>query len=478
MEKQRRTKERKIYVLYPDDGPLRRELYPKHTKFFEAGAKFRQRLFLAANRVGKTEGTGLYELVMHCTGDYPDWWRGKRHNRPVRCWAAGDTSKTVREILQLKLLGPVGSYGTGLIPGEYLEKTTRAGGVADTVETIYIKSKFGGLSSINLKSYDQRVEAFQGTEIDVILLDEEPPEDVYTECLMRTMTNSGMILCTFTPLLGMSQVVKKFLPDGKIREGIVESISQDGKKTESKYIVSATWDDVPHLTQQAKDELWSEIPPFQRDARSKGIPQLGSGAIYPIAEDDITIKDFTIPDEWPRAYGLDVGWKKTAAIWGAYDKESDTIYLYSEYYRGQSEPTVHAHGIKGRGEWIQGNIDPAANGRSQKDGSKLLNEYRDLGLRLTNAPNAVEAGIFSVWQRLSTGRLKIFTSLQNTLAEYRLYSRDTDGKIIKEQDHLMDAMRYLVLSGDGTMRKKPAGTRPKRAMRHAARNNSLGWMGS
>lgn len=420
---------------------------------------------------------GLYELTLHCTGDYPNWWPGRRFSKPVRTWCAGDTSKTVREILQLKLLGPVGAYGTGLVPGDNLEKTVRAGGVADTVEIIYVKHKNGGLSSINLKSYDQRVEAFQGTEIDIILLDEEPPDDIYVECLMRTMTNNGMIMCTFTPLLGMSAVVRRFLPDGKIKEGEVPN--QGGSKSD-KYVVSATWDDVPHLDEKAKKDLWASIPPFQRDARSKGVPQLGSGAIYPIVEEDISCDDFKIPDHWPKAYGLDVGWKKTAAIWGAYDKASDTVYLYSEYYRGHAEPVVHASGIRARGEWITGVIDPASRGRSQLDGRKLIEEYKNLGLRIEPANNAVEAGILAVWQRMSTGKLKIFKSLQNTLSEYRLYRRDKDGDVVKEEDHLMDAMRYLILSGQKKARVKPESrrTETRRELIRATPRSMTGWMGS
>lgn len=482
MEKQRRSVQRKITNFYPDTGPLRRELYQKHLTFFRAGKKYRQRLALAANRVGKTEGMGLYELTLHLTGDYPVWWDGRRFTKPVRCWAAGDTSKTVREILQLKLLGPVGAYGTGLIPGDNIEKTARAGGVADTIEIIYVKHRNGGLSSVSLKSYDQRVEAFQGTEIDIILLDEEPPDDIYVECLMRTMTNNGMIMCTFTPLLGMSSVVRRFLPQGKIKEGEIVAVDENGVVTNDKFVVSATWDDVPHLSAQAKADLWASIPPFQRDARSKGVPQLGSGAIYPITEEDITCDDFKIPEHWPIAYGLDVGWNKTAAIWGAYDKASDTVYLYSEYYRGHAEPVVHAAGIRARGEWITGLIDPASRGRSQLDGKKLIEEYKALNLNLEIANNAVEAGILAVWQRMSTGKLKIFKSLQNTLSEYRLYRRDKDGDVVKEEDHLMDAMRYLVLNGKAKAKTKPEGRRTsirREIMRNSGRRpKSLGWMGS
>ena len=153
----------------------------------------------------------------------------------------------------------------------------------------------------------------------------------------------------------------------------------------SKYLVTATWDDAPHLSQRQKDELFASIPPHQRDARTKGVPQLGSGAIYPVPEDDITCTPIELPAYWPRAYGLDVGWNRTAAVWAAIDRETQTTYLYGEYYRGQAEPSVHADAIRAHGDWVPGVIDPAARGRSQKDGSQLLQDYLDLGLMLTPA---------------------------------------------------------------------------------------------
>lgn len=443
----RRLQRQKIKRYYPETGKLRRDAYPKHMSFFAAGATCRQRLMLAANRVGKTEGVGLYELTHHLTGDYPDWWIGRRFNRAVKAWAAGDTKQTVREILQDKLLGSPGQWGTGLIPGDDISRVARGGGsVADSVETIYVKHKTGGISALVLKSYDQRRESFQGTEQDIILLDEEPPEDIYTECLLRTMTNNGMLMLTFTPLRGMSEVVLAFLPGGELVENLQDS---------SKFVVMATWDDVPHLDDAVKKELWDSIPPFQRDARSKGVPQLGAGAIYPVPESDIVVPDFSIPDHWPRSYALDVGWNRTAAIWGAKDPETKIVYLYSEHYRGQAEPVIHAHSIKSRGEWIPGVIDPAARGRGQKDGAQLLEQYQDLGLDLTPAVNAVESGLYDVWMRMSGGKLKVFSSLSNWRSEFRLYRRDEKGAIVKKDDHLMDATRYLIVSGLDIAKVKP-----------------------
>lgn len=211
----------------------------------------------------------------------------------------------------------------------------------------------------------------------------------------------------------------------------------------SRYVGTCTWDDVPHLTAEQKSDLLRDLPPHQRDARSKGVPQLGSGAIYPVPESDYVVEPFDIPAYWPRAYALDVGWNRTAAIWGAHDREADVLYLYSEHYRGQAEPAVHAEAIKARGAWMAGTIDPASRGRSQRDGQQLFQNYIDLGLTLVPAKNGVESGIYEMWSRLSSGRLKVFSSLQSFLGEIRLYRRDEKGQIVKKNDHLMDAARYL-----------------------------------
>jgi hypothetical protein len=217
----------------------------------------------------------------------------------------------------------------------------------------------------------------------------------------------------------------------------------------SRWVTTASWDDVPHLDETTKRELWNSTPPHLRDARAKGIPSLGSGAIYPVAMDEIEVKPFAIPAFWKRAFALDVGWKRTAALWGAWDPADDTLYLYSEYYGAQNLPAIHASAIQARGKWIKGVIDPAARGRSQVDGTQLLASYVGAGLKLQPADNAVEAGLYEVWQLLVTGRLKVFSTLANLKAEYRLYRRDERGRIVKDFDHLMDCLRYLVMSGKG-----------------------------
>lgn len=231
-----------------------------------------------------------------------------------------------------------------------------------------------------------------------------------------------------------------------------------GAVSESRYTVQAGWDDVPHLDAATKKELLDGTPPHLREARSQGIPSLGSGAIYPIPLQEVECQPFEIPAYWPRAYGLDVGWNRTAALWVAKDPSDDVMYAYAEHYRGQAEPVIHAQAVKARGEWIWGAIDPASRGRQQSDGRQLLASYQEHGLNLVTADNAVEAGIYEVWSRLSTGRLRIFSTLQNLKAEYRLYRRDEKGRVVKENDHLMDGLRYCVMTFDKIASVRPAQT--------------------
>lgn len=419
---------------------------------------------LAANRIGKTESIGGYETVCHATGIYPKWWVGHRFTKPIKAWAAGDTNQTVRDILQEKLLGDFNDMGTGLIAKDLILGTSPKMGIPQAVEMIRVKHISGGESVIGFKSYDQKRKAFQGTSQDVIWLDEEPPLDIYAECLLRTMTTNGLMMCTFTPLSGISDTVMQFLPDGNFN-----SIDNKG----SKYVIMATWDDAPHLTTEQKEKLWSSIPPYQRDARSKGIPQLGAGAIYPVPETDVSVNDFEIPDHWPRIYGFDVGWKFTAAAWGAIDPETRILYIYSVYKKGEVEPVIHSEAVKSRGDWIPGEIDPAANGRGQKDGVALMDVYQKLGLKVSNADNAVESGIYTVWQGLSIGTIKVFKSCGVWFEEFRLYRRDEKGKIIKVNDHVLDATRYMVMGRDKAI-VKPM---DKEEFFGGAGGGSNSWMG-
>ncbi|WP_375188421.1 terminase large subunit domain-containing protein [Sphingobium yanoikuyae] len=222
---------RKFDFLFPDETRHvgnatfhARHFYKKHMEFFRLGAKVRARCFMAANRVGKTFSAGGYEMSCHLTGRYPHWWEGRRFRHPIRAWACGKTNETTRDIVQTTLLGDIEYQGNrkmvdgaGVIPrdciGLHSGSVTWKQGVADLIDTIKIKHISGGWSKLGLKSYQQGRGAFEGTAQHVIWDDEEPPMDVYNEQVIRTATTKGIMMLTFTPLEGMSDVVQQFLPD-------------------------------------------------------------------------------------------------------------------------------------------------------------------------------------------------------------------------------------------------------------------------
>jgi Terminase RNaseH-like domain len=213
----------------------------------------------------------------------------------------------------------------------------------------------------------------------------------------------------------------------------------------SRCTISIPWNDVPHLTEQAKEEMRRSTPEEMKSAREFGIPAIGSGLIYPVNPKDIKIKPIEIPVFWPRLYALDVGIRKTAALWMAWDIEEQTIYLYSEHYKS-GLPSVHAPAIKARrgSEWIPGLIDPSARNRTPIDGRNLLAEYESYGLNLIPAKNAVESGITKVQEMFEQDRIKVFSTLTNFFDEIQWYRRDEHGRVVKQNDHLMDCLRYLI----------------------------------
>ena len=413
----------------------------KDVKSYKAGGVYH-------HNTGKSVA-GAYETTCHATGLYPEGWEGKRYHKPLMIWVGADTSQTARDIIQYKLLGDIGDPGSGMIPKELIVETKTRRNIPDAIETIRVRHVSGGVSTIVIKTYEQGQSAWMGTEVDFIWIDEECPEKVYGEALIRLMTTRGSIILTFTPLQGLTPLVISFL--GK------DQFSDDPYP---KYVAKVSWYDVPHLTPADIEKELARTPENMRAARSQGDPTVGAGRIYPLPLEQITVDDFRLQKYFPKAYGMDVGWNATASVFGAWDRDNDIIYIYSEYKQGKSDPVIHAAGIRSRGTWMRGTVDPASRASGQTDGNKLFEMYtRSIergggGLKLQIAANAIDAGIFQVWDRLQTGRLKIFKSCQQLLREYGMYHRTEEGKINKTNDHLLDSLRYLCMA-DQSIWKTP-----------------------
>jgi phage terminase large subunit-like protein len=205
LETEKRRRERSRLLHYAP--------YAKQRAFHAAGAIHRERLLMAANQVGKT-WCGAAEMAFHLTGRYPHWWSGRRFAGPVRAWAGSQTLDVTRDGVQRVLVGEPrdeANWGTGMIPGDDIIDWSRRRGAADALDGLAVRHISGGTSTLGFKSYDQGRAKWQADTLDAVWFDEEPPPDVYGEGLTRTNATGGIVWLTFTPLLGVSEVVRMFL---------------------------------------------------------------------------------------------------------------------------------------------------------------------------------------------------------------------------------------------------------------------------
>lgn len=205
-EKQRRKARNRLADYRP---------YAKQLEFHAAGKTHREILLMASNQTGKTYA-GANEMAMHLTGRYPNWWPGRRFDKPVRAWAGSTGFEATRDGVQRLLVGEPKNeelWGTGAIPGDTILATPRANGVPNGLNGVSVRHVCGDVSVLGFKSYDQGREKWQGETLDVIWLDEEPNMDIYMEALTRTNATGGIVYITFTPLKGMSDVVEMFVKE-------------------------------------------------------------------------------------------------------------------------------------------------------------------------------------------------------------------------------------------------------------------------
>ena len=390
---------------------------------------------MAGNQLGKTVA-GSFEAAIHATGRYPDWWQGRRFTKPTVLWCAGVTGESTRDNVQRLLMGRPGNYGTGSIPADCIIGHSAARGVADLLDTIRVRHATGGESLIGLKTYEKGREKWQGETLDGLWFDEEPPLDVYSEGLTRTQATGGMVWVTFTPLLGMSDVVVRFLME----------------ESKSRHVTRMEITDAPHYTAEQVAEIIAGYPEHEREARAKGVPVLGSGRVYPVTEESIRWVSHDIPRHWHRIAGIDFGWDHpTAAVWLAWDKDRDTVFVTDAYRVKEQTPAVHAAAIRARGVWMPVAWPHDALQRDKISGETLAQQYRDQGLnfcieraQFPDGNSGVEAGLMDILDRMKTGRFKVAEHLSDWWEEFRMYHRK-DGLIVKERDDLMDATRYAVM---------------------------------
>ena len=424
----------------------------KQKQFYKLGGDgVLERAILAGNRTGKSEAAA-YEYALHLTGKYPDWWDGLRFDHPIKGWIASVTAEKNREVAQSKLCGQYGissSFGTGFIPrDDFAAKPTIGHGVAGGYDTIQVKHYTDGVedgvSIASFKSYDQGREKFQGEGLDIIWCDEEPEEDIYSECLTR-LEGQGQMMLTFTALNGVTDVYKRFRD----------------MPTEQRKFIKISLDEVTHFTEAQKQNLLNQYPRHERDTRRYGLPLAGSGKVFILDEELIKepyIPFHDMPGQWAFLWAIDFGISKRhafAAVLLAHDRDNDVVHVLHCIKMPDTQPIHHCTAMLQVASevpvcWPQDGTQRVAGATAV--GQHLHSIYKKFGLKMlpvhatwAEGGYSTEAAVKDLEQRMTTSRFKAFAHLTPWFEEYRSYHRDLKGLIVHDDDDLMSATQKGIM---------------------------------
>lgn len=417
--------------------------YPWQKRFIANTREYSQVALIAANRVGKTD-TATYVDAIHAMGDYPDGWTGHKFDHAPLIWILGYSGEKCRDLLQAPIIGRKTDNGWegGLIPGELIVSVEPMTGTPNAVRSVYIKHKSGGTAKIQFWSYSQGQHALMGDSVDWFHIDEEPKDPaIFPQVLTRTATgdkgNGGRGILTFTPENGRTDLVIGFMDN----------------PSSAQACMNVGWDDAPHLSDKVKTELLSSFPAHQRDMRTKGIPMLGHGRIYDIADDEITCQPFACPDHFFVIDGQDFGWDHPQAhiqLWE--DRDEDVIYISHVWKARQKKADEAWRIVKPWAKDVPTAWPHDGNQHEKGGGQQLKEQYKAEGFKMLgehatwpDGGNKVEPGIHEIRERMLDGKFKVFSTCTDFFEEFRMYHRDETGKIAKTNDDVLDAIRYAYM---------------------------------
>ena len=424
--------------------------YPTQLAFFADGNSGKhQRLIYGGNQTGKTTCAGA-EISWHVTGDYPHWWKGKRFSKPVRVWVVGESVILVRDTLQRVLCGGH-EFGTGVVPLDAMgcKRPIMISGGMQAIDTFFAThqtdGKVDGISSITFKTFEQRRERLQSESVDIIWVDERPSEDLYNELYARTMATDGHLLVSYTPIGdgAASGVTYRFLSEASADRGVHRIKSEE----------------VKHISDARRDEIAANVPDHERETRLEGIPQLGTGPIFPIELLPALTKQFNrdgLPSWAKYCVGIDFGYDHPfAAVLIAWVPDLAEVYVIDSFRMDRSSALYHVQRIHHMTQGLRIPVAWPHDGSTHDKGSglSLSSQYKSFGANMMAShavnhgakTNNVEPALAEIRELMYTGKLTIGSHNGELLEELRHYHRDEDFKIIKQRDDLICALRYAIM---------------------------------
>ena len=411
----------------------------------------RNRWVFGGNRSGKTE-CGAVETVWLARGIHPF-----RENRPsVSCWVVSPSQQVQRDVAQQKILYYLDKSWIREIVMESGSKSSPEFGVIDY---IVIDNVFGGTSRIAFKSCEAGREKFQGTSLDFVWFDEEPPRDIYEECRMRILDRNGHIFGTMTPLKGMTWVY--------------DEIYLNKHDSQEVWYEFMEWSDNPYLNAEEVTLMSESMSSEQLESRRYGRFTQASGLVYPEFSDANVIAPFDVPADWQDCISVDPGLNNPLSChWYARDFDGN-VYVVAEHYEAKRDVAYHADRIKKISDSLRWKrdrfgclsvlMDSAANQRTLNGQRSVAELFREQGITVdTRVDKGMYTGINKVKALLKPlvgpPKLYIFANCVHMLREIKGYFWGNGDMPVKKDDHAMDELRYYVCNMYERYIDKPAKT--------------------
>lgn len=422
-------------------------VHQKQVEFHKCDKK--NRWVFGGNRTGKTE-CGAVESIWLCRGEHPF----KKMEKACDGWVVSLSRQVQRDVAQSKIL----SY----LKPEWIQDVVMSEGRKDSlsggiIDYILIKNVFGGVSKLGFKSCDQGREKFQGTSLDFVWFDEEPPYDIYIECKMRVIDRCGQIFGTMTPLKGLTWVYDEIYVNEKSDPDIWHTFM--------------TWQDNPFLASEEIQKLYDCMSKDELESRCYGKFVGHSGGVYNEFDENLhVIEPFAVPYEWYDNISIDPGLNNPlSAHWYAVDFDGN-VYVIAEHYQAQKDIIFHSQKIKEicdnlnwhrRNGYINALIDSAASQRTLASTKSVADLFYDNGILVnTNVNKDVFSGIQRVKSYFKNAngkaRLFIFKNCTNMIREIKTYRWGDGDNPIKKDDHAVDELRYYIMSKPENKEAKPA----------------------
>ena len=427
---------------------------------------------ICGNQMGKTEAACAL-ITMHLTGVYPDWYKGRRFKKAPLVIAAGQDSNFNKNNLQDRIFGTNNirgkaqnkELGTGMIPRSSINIHSIVSQRGDGIDSVKIKHSSGDESNLIFKGYEGGAKAIQGIPADVVYIDEQPPQDFWEEALTRTTATDGSVICAFTPLHGLTDLVGTLSELPPVESGGEDKYGPKLRADKDWAMVRASLDDVTHISEDKKQSLYSKWAHHQRDARYFGIPVAGHGRIFPYQEGEITYdpREAHVQDSWDQLIGLDIGHghggDPTAAVLVAWDQENDVIYVREE----NMDDTPTSREISKVVFSVNPHVPVAwpndASRRAANAPETIIEQLREYGMNalgkafmnpkdaMGKKNNHIRPGIVEINERFHDGRLRIHGGCRDLLKQIENYQHKENGDIpVDGKIDLIDAFRYAVMS--------------------------------